>query len=122
MVLPLFGAVYLGVDSLAYNYVIEGVSFLPAQVVQLATQYPIRSLFLGCSQMTLASIDQFPGRSKGYSGLPDELRRQIVHDVPLWSEFIRLEAERFSQPYIDMSGDFARCLNEADAMLTNGLL
>jgi len=111
-----------GAQSLADHYVIEGVDFLPAQVMQLSTHYPIRPVFLGCSHMTLEGFDQFPGRSKGYSGLPEELRRQIVHDVPLWSEFIRQEAERFGQPYFDMSGDFAQRLNEVDVMLTTGLL
>jgi hypothetical protein len=110
-----------GVSSLAENYVIEGVDFLPAQVVQLATQYHIRSVFLGCSKMTLERFDQFPGCSRGYSSLPEEVRRQIVLDVPLWSEFIRQESERYGHPYFDMIGDFAQRLNEADAMLTTGL-
>ena len=107
-----------GVNSLTENYVIEGVDFLPAQAVQLSTQYQIRSVFLGCSQMTLKTFDQFPGSSRGYSNLPEELRRQIVLDVPRWSEFIQQEAERFGYPYFDTSGDFAQCLNEAKAMLT----
>ena len=51
------------INSMAEQYVIEGVDFLPAQVVQLSTQYQIRSVFLGCSRMTLESLDQFPGRS-----------------------------------------------------------
>jgi hypothetical protein len=106
-----------GVSSLAENYVIEGVGFLPAQVLQLSAQYQIRSVFLGCSQMTLETFDQFPGRSRGYSGLPEEMRRQIVRDVPLWSEFIPQEAERFGYPYFDMSGDFRQCLKEAEALL-----
>jgi hypothetical protein len=46
------------------------------------------------------------------------MRRQIVRDVPLWSEFIRQEAGRFGYPYIDMAGDFAARLNEAGALLT----
>ena len=54
-----------GVTSLADQYVIEGVDFLPAQVAQLATQYPIRAVFLGCSRMTLERFDRFPGRSQG---------------------------------------------------------
>ncbi len=107
-----------GVSSMAENYVIEGVDFLPAQVMQLSTQYPIRPLFLGCSRMTLQAFDQFPGRSRGYSRLPDEVRRQIVRDVPLWSEFIRQEAERAGYPYIDMSDDFHARLKEAEAILT----
>jgi hypothetical protein len=107
-----------GVSSLAENYVIEGVDFLPAQVVLLSAQYQIRSVFLGCSQMTLETFDQFPGRSRGYSGLPEEMRRQIVRDVPLWSEFIRQEAERFSLPYFDMIGDFPQRLEEAETTLT----
>jgi len=106
-----------GVSSLAEGYVIEGVDFLPAQVAQLSTQYPIRSLFLGCSGMTLERFDQFPGRSRGYGSLPEEMRRQIVQDVPLWSEFIRQESEHFGYPYIDMTGDFARRLHEAEAVL-----
>jgi len=109
-----------GVNSLSDNYVIEGVDFLPAQVVQLANQYQIRSVFLGCSQMTLETFDQFPGRSRGYSGLPEEMRRQIVRDVPLWSEFIRRESERFGYPYSDMIGDFSQRLDEAKALLTTG--
>jgi len=106
-----------GASSLAENYVIEGVDFLPAQVVLLSAQYPIRSVFLGCSQMTLETFEQFPGRSRGYSGLPEEMRRQIVRDVPLWSEFIRQEAGRFSLSYFDMSGDFMQCLKEAETLL-----
>ena len=109
-----------GVSSLAEHYVIEGVDFLPEQVMQLSTKYPIRSVFLGCSRMTLETFDEFPGRSRGYSSLPEEMRRQIVQDVPRFSEFIREEAERFGYPYFDTSGDFAGRLNEAEAMLTTG--
>ena len=71
-----------GVSTQAANYLIEGVGFLPAQVAQLSEQYPIRTVFLGCSQMTLEKLDQFPGRSPGYGYLPEALRRRIVHDVP----------------------------------------
>ena len=107
-----------GASSMAENYVIEGVDFLPAQVVQLSTQYPIRSIFLGRSRMTLQTFDQFPGRSRGYSSVPEELRLQIVRDVPLWSEFIQQKANQAGYPYIDMSDDFHSRLKEAEAMLT----
>jgi 2-phosphoglycerate kinase len=107
-----------GVSSLAESYVIEGVSFLPAQIVQLSAQYPVRSVFLGCSHMTLERFDRFPGRSRGYAELPVVMRRQIVQDVPRWSEFIRQEAERFGYPYVDMSDDFPSRLHEAGAVLT----
>jgi hypothetical protein len=106
-----------GVSSMAENYVIEGVDFLPAQIAPLSAKYPIRPVFLGCSQMTLTTFDQFPGRSRGYGGLPEEMRRQIVEDVPRWSEFIRQECKRFGYPYIDMSADFAGGLHEAEAAL-----
>lgn len=109
-----------GVSSKAESYVIEGVDFLPAQVAQLAARYQIRSVFLGCSKMTLERFDQFPGRSRGYANLPEELRRQVVRDVPLWSEFIRQEADRFGYPYIDMIGDFPSRLSKAGAVLTAG--
>ncbi len=109
-----------GVSSLAESYVIEGVDFLPAQVAQLSAQYQIRPVFLGCSHMTLEHFDQFPGRSRGYAGLPEAMRRQIVQDVPPWSEFVRQEAERFGYPYVDMSDDFPSRLGEAEAVLTAG--
>ena len=70
--------------------------------------------------MTIERLDQFPGRSRGYASLPEEERRQIVQDVPLWSEFDRQEAERFGYPYVDMIGDFPSSLNEANAVLTLG--
>jgi hypothetical protein len=109
-----------GVSSLAEDYLIEGVSFLPAQVVQLSNQYQILAVFLGCSIMTLESLDQFPGRSLGYSFLSEELRRRIALDVPVWSKFIQRECERFGCSYFDMAGDFSQRLHEADALLTTG--
>ena len=110
-----------GVSSMAECYVIEGVDFLPAQVSQLSKSYQIRSVFVGCSTMTLERFDQFLGRSAGYAFLPEEMKRQIVQDVPLWSEFIKQEAERFGFPYIDMSDDFSARLQEAEGILTTGV-
>jgi 2-phosphoglycerate kinase len=109
-----------GITSLAESYVIEGVAFLPAQIAQLSAQYEIRSVFLGCSKMTLERFDRFPGRSRGYTSLPQEIRRQFAQDIPLWSEFVRQESERFGYPYVDMSDDFPSCLSEADVILTAG--
>jgi hypothetical protein len=110
-----------GVSSLADHYVIEGVDFLPAQVAQLSTRYPIRTVFLGCSRLTLEDLNQFPGRSRGYGSLPEALRLQIVQDVPCWSAFIRQEAERFGYVYIDMVSAFAQRLAEAEMVLTTGV-
>jgi hypothetical protein len=109
-----------GIASLAGNYAIEGVDFLPVHVAQLSSKYQIRSVFLGCSQMTTAIMDQFPGRSPGYSMLPEELRRQIVHDIPRWSAFIQREAERLGYHYIDTADDFHQRLAEAELKLTDG--
>ena len=118
MVLPLPGALCPGVSSLADHYLIEGVDFLPAQVARLSAQYPIRAVFLGCSQLTLEDLARFPGRSPGYSQLPETFRRQIAEDVPHWSAFIRQEASRFGYVYIDMTGDFPRRQDEAERALT----
>ena len=110
-----------GVNSMIEDYIIEGVDFLPAQVQELSRRYPIRSVFLGCSRMTLHIFDRFPGRSQGYAGLPEEMRRRIVTDVPLWSDLVQHEAELWNQPYFDMADDFARRLEEAEAILAAGL-
>lgn len=114
---PYLGRFVWGVSSLADHYVIEGVDFLPAQVAQLSTQYPIRAVFLGCSRLTLEGFNQFSGRS-GYGSLPEAQRRQIVEDVPRWSEFIRQEADRFGYTYVDMVSDFPQRLTEAETVLT----
>jgi hypothetical protein len=108
-----------GISSMAEDYAIEGVDFLPAQIAPLSTKYVIRAVFLGHSSITLDVFDQFPGRSPGYSYLPEEMRRRIVQDIPLWSEFIRREAERSGVPYVDMAGDFPRGLHEAEVLLTS---
>jgi hypothetical protein len=108
-----------GVSSLAESYVIEGVDFLPAQVAQLSARYQIRGVFLGCSKMTLEHFNQF-GNTHGYAYLPERMRRQIVQDIPRWSELVRQEAERFGYPYVDMSDDFQARLGDAEAALTNG--
>lgn len=106
-----------GMGSMAENYVIEGVGFLPAQVVQLAAKYAIRSVFIGCSTMTHDRFDQFPGHSPGYARLPEDMRRQFAGDIPRWSAFIRQEAERFGCPYVDMLDDFPAHLSEAANVL-----
>lgn len=106
-----------GISSLAENYVLEGVDFLPEQVIQLSMRYQLRPVFLGCSSLTLEVFDGHPGRSRGYSSLPEDLRRQIVEDIPLWSDFIRQESNRFGLPYVDMAGNFPGRLEEAEAIL-----
>jgi hypothetical protein len=110
-----------GVNSMSESYIIEGVSFLPSHVAQLSEKYPVSAIFLGCSKMTLEQFDRFPGHSPGYSFLPDAQRRQIVQDVPRWSEFIREEAARLGYTYIDMAGDFNTHLMESEALLMSGL-
>jgi hypothetical protein len=110
-----------GASSMADNYVIEGVDFLPEQVMQLSRQYPVRSVFLGCSDMTLERFDLSPGRSPGYIRLPESMRRQMAQDVPRWSEFIRRGCERFGYPYVDVAGDFIQRLHAAEAALTAGV-
>lgn len=114
---PCFERFVWGANSMADDYVIEGVDFLPAHVKQLAMRFAIRAVFLGLSSMTLARFDQFPGRSRGYSALPEDLRRQFAHDVPKWSAFIQQECERHGCAYIDMAGNFAQRLQVAEAML-----
>lgn len=109
-----------GIGAFAENYVIEGVNFLPAQVLQLSEEYQIRAVFLGCSHMTLEKFDRFPGHSRGYAGLPEEMRRQIVADVPLWSEYIRQACEGSGYRYVDMADDFPGRLREAESVLTSG--
>jgi hypothetical protein len=106
-----------GTGSMADSYVIDGVNFLPNHVVQLSQHYLVRSLFLGSSRMTLEVFDHFPGRSRGYADLPEEMRQQFAQDVPRWSEFIRAEAERFGCTYIDTSDDFEARMKEAEALL-----
>ncbi len=106
-----------GVEAMAESYVIEGVAILPAQVAQLTAHYEVSTVFLGCSQMTLSRFDRYPGRSRGYAGLPEEVRRQFAHDIPRWSEYVQQEADRFGCPYVDMSDDFPLRLNEAEALL-----
>ena len=114
---PCFERFVWGVSSQARDYVIEGVDFLPKQITHLSTKYDIRSVFLGCSKMTFERFDQYPGQSPGYANLPEEVRRQFAHDIPLWSAFIQQEAKRFDQPYINMSDEFPSRLNDAEAML-----
>lgn len=106
-----------GVHSMVEHYVIEGVDFFPRQLAQLALRYQIRAVFLGCSEMTPESLEQFPGRSRGYSGLPEEFRRQIAMDVPRWSALIQQECENFSYPYVDTANDFSTRLDQAESIL-----
>ena len=110
-----------GVDSKAENYLIEGVVILPEQVAALSEIYPVRAVFLGCSQMTLEIFDRYPGRSRGYAVLPEEIRRQFAGDIPQWSRFVRQEAERYGYPYVDTAVEFPARLDEAEGLLTGSV-
>lgn len=107
-----------GIGSMAESYVIEGVDFLPEQIAQLSQKYQVRCVFMGCSEMTVERFEQFPGHSPGYIGLPEGLRQQIIQHVPIHSELVQQEAERFGYPYIDMVGDYQARLAEAEALLS----
>lgn len=107
-----------GVSSLADDYLIEGVHFLPKQVASLSNKYQIRSVFLGRTKLTLAQFDAFPGRSRGYASLPMDLRQRIADDVPRWSAFVAQEAGAFGYRYVDTSDDFESSLTEAECFLT----
>jgi hypothetical protein len=69
----------------------------------------------------LERFDQYPGRSPGYSQLPEPFRRRIVHDIPLWSDFVQQEAKRFGYPFVDMAVDFPSRLKEAEAFISAGI-
>ena len=107
-------------DSMAEAYVIEGVAFLPEHVARLAKDFQVRVVFVGSSQMTLEKLDNYPGMSRGYSRLPEAFRRQIADDVPLWSQFIRDESQRFGYPYVDTGEHFTQRLQEAEGILLGG--
>ena len=106
-----------GISAHVDGYVIEGVDFLPKQVTQLAAEYHIRTVFLGCSKMTIDQFDQYPGKSPGYAKLPIEMRQQIVRDIPRWSEFIQREASKNGYPYVDIADGFRSRIAEAEANL-----
>lgn len=107
-----------GIGALADDYLVEGVHFLPHHVAELAKSFAIRSVFLGCSTLTLERFNAFPGRSPGYAALPLELKRQIVQDVPAWSAFVAERARLAGYGYVDTAGDFAERLAEAELVLT----
>ena len=106
-----------GITSHAASYVIEGVDFLPTHVKQLSEQYSIRSVFLGCSKMTLERFDKYPGHSPGYSMLPKDIRQQFAHDIPFWSKYVQQEAKKHGYSFVDMSDNFQLQLNEAEVLL-----
>ncbi len=82
-----------GLNPIADHYLIGGVDFLPRQASLLAEKFPLRSVFLGCLEMDFALFDRYPGRSRGYAGLPESTRRHLVGMIPEWSAFMRSEAE-----------------------------
>ena len=106
-----------GLSGQQEAFVVEGVDFLPEHVHRLSSKYPLRAVFLGCSEMSVEKLDQYPGRSPGYSFLPEETRRQIAADVPRWSELVREEAERYGYPYVDTAFDFESSLHKAERKL-----
>ncbi len=109
-----------GIGSLADSYLIEGVHFLPRHAVALGQRFAVRSVFIGCSELSLQRFQEFPGCSRGYASLPLEFQRQIVEDVPRWSAFIAAEAAAAGCPYVDTGGDFAAGLDRAEALLAAG--
>lgn len=115
---PYFEHVVRSISQATEQYVIEGVDFLPGQIVRLNPLYPqLRALFLGCSTMTVERFDRYPGHSPGYSRLPDALRRQIANDISRWSKFIRDECGHAGCAYLEMGHNFRAQVVEAQRIL-----
>jgi hypothetical protein len=117
---PYFQRLVWGMSQMAEAYVIEGVDFLPEQVARLEKDFQVRAVFVGSLQMTLEKLDKYPGMSRGYTGLAEAFRRQIASDVPLWSQFVRDESQRFGYPYVDTGEHFTQRLQEAEGILLGG--
>jgi hypothetical protein len=114
---PFFERFIWAVQSQTENYVVEGVDFLPVHVSRIMARWNVSAVFLGRSKMTIDEFDQYPGKSPGYANLPKELRKQIADDIPVWSNLLKTEADRFHFPYIDMSTNFIQSLEEAESVL-----
>ena len=114
---PYLEKIVWGVSSLASDYVIEGVEISPKRVADLSGRFDVRSVFLGCSTMTLDRFDRYPGKSPGYAALSKDVRSRMSADIPIWSAAVCREARRHELPYVDTCGDFESRLADAVAEL-----
>jgi hypothetical protein len=87
-------------------YVVEGIGFLPRDVHRFERHGDdVRAVFVGFSDVTLASIDLHAPHSWQATATDDE-RTRLVPWILDSSERYRADAAAHRQPYVDLSPDF----------------
>ena len=108
------------VESLTFSlpdYVVEGDSFFPEHADKLAKEFKVKSVFLGTSHITLADILKYSNHDNWVKNKPKEEQEALPEGLIEISKVIQSGAHKYGIPYVDMSGDREKRLEEGYAHL-----
>jgi hypothetical protein len=106
-----------GVSSLKAAYVIEGVDFMPEQIVRLGKKFAVRSVFIGNSEMTAELLETHLGRQPWLAGTSTEQFQLMASHIVQHTALVQKECARLGLPFVDMAGDFSERSRQAAALL-----
>ncbi len=102
------------------QYVVEGDALWPYGVRILMDAYPgeVKACFLGYGSINpknkLLEIRDFPGRVNDWiQGHTDEYILELCEEMIAWSQFLEVECNLYGIPYIDVSRDFLKGIENA---------
>lgn len=92
--------------QLAEGYLVEGVGFMPSQVVGLPDWIERRACFVGLSTVTLEDIETHSGRNDWHRALSDADASRLPGWIERWSSAVERECHDYGMPYVDLADDW----------------
>jgi len=99
------------------NYVIEGDSFLPEQVNELAKEYTVKTCFFGFSIISLESIKKHEETNKWTNKLTTDELHNLPQRIIKISDIFKKQSGKYNFPYFDLSVDYDAVMEKAYSYL-----
>jgi len=102
------------------DFAVEGELILPAEIPSLAASYPIRSVFLIRSRVSVDELVNPPGRNAWLSGAPPAHLDAVADEVMSHSSFVARACAELALPCVDVAAvtdGFDAALGQAQELL-----
>lgn len=99
------------------DFIIEGDVILPYHSAELSQEFPVKSCFLGFSEIAIGALKENAGSNNWIDNLTEGSLKALPEEIIKISKFIKTECEKYSLKYFDLSGKYKERLEEAYTFL-----
>lgn len=121
---PVARAVAINIIETDLDYLLEGDSILPEQVIELAREYNgrVKACFIGYVDidpaLKLKEMREFSGHPNDWvSGHSDEYVLSLINEMIEFSKYLRQECKQSNIPYFDVSYNFSNTIDSVVSYL-----